>query len=328
MPGDDNGNGGGRGAIIASIGGAVLLGGILVAALVQGADRSPPDAAGDASSPPAAEATAQASEESEPLAVTTQAQETPPATDSAATQTPPEPAPTGGAVAPTIIAYKDPSLDFEVRLPPAPEGDPLIQSLKAEAEQKLLRMRPRAKTDYDDRKAQGGQAFGWEVREVWTRTATAGPLTSLAGERREYTGGAHGNLVFGSRIYDTRTDKRIEFLDMFLALKSPPPSLVVAVCEQLKAEKLARIGSETIYDEPITCNGADANIDLSNAVFALAPSDEAGRFGGVEVRFAPYDVGAYAEGAYGFTVQQQSFAHDLRAEYKDLFSGEAPPLND
>jgi hypothetical protein len=41
--------------------------------------------------------------------------------------------------------------------------------------------------------------------------------------------------------------------------------------------------------------------------------------------YEPYAVGAYAEGPYILTVQQEVFAEDLRPEFKALFGGEAPP---
>jgi hypothetical protein len=103
--------------------------------------------------------------------------------------------------------------------------------------------------------------------------------------------------------------------------------MVIAICETLKTAKMEKIKSATILDEPIVCVGSGANANTENAKLVLAPSNQQDKFGGVYVYYDPYAVGAYVEGPYILTVQQEIFAEDLRPEFKALFGGEAPAPN-
>ena len=104
------------------------------------------------------------------------------------------------------------------------------------------------------------------------------------------------------------------------------PAVVIAICEALKVEKKKRTDSETIYDEPIVCAGPNGNVKIEKAKLALAPSNQSGKFGGMQVYYEAYEVGSYAEGSYEFVVQQEVFAEDLQPEFKPLFGGTAPPI--
>jgi hypothetical protein len=54
----------------------------------------------------------------------------------------------------------------------------------------------------------------------------------------------------------------------------------------------------------------------------LEKSTEAGKAGGISVLFSPYDVGAYAEGAYTVTLTAGELAPILDETWKARFSGE------
>ena len=97
-------------------------------------------------------------------------------------------------------------------------------------------------------------------------------------------------------------------------------------CEAAKKEKLARIDSATVMDEPIVCAGPNANVKLEDGTIAIAPSTVAGKFGGIYVYFDQYAIGSYAEGPYQIVIQHDVFAEDLKPEFKDLFAGSAPAL--
>jgi hypothetical protein len=114
--------------------------------------------------------------------------------------------------------------------------------------------------------------------------------------------------------------------DILLAKASPSPAITIAICEALKTAKQARVKAATIFDEPIVCVGSSANAKTEEAKIALAPSNQPGKFGGLYVYYDPYVVGAYSEGGYRLTVQQEVLAEDLRPQFKALFGGEAPPL--
>jgi hypothetical protein len=219
-------------------------------------------------------------------------------------------------------------LVFTTSLPEAAPDDKVIAFLRRDAARYLSRMRINAEADHERRKRENASTQPWSVDIVWTQTAQAGDIVSLLGEASEYTGGAHPVSFFDTHIANRNTGEAIAFEDMLLPTRSPSPALQIAICEALKAAKLARGGTATIYDEPVACVGPGANIKPEQAMIALAPSDVADRFGGLYVYYAPYVVGPYAEGSYGLTIQQGVFAEDLRPEARALFAGTAPTLRD
>jgi hypothetical protein len=223
------------------------------------------------------------------------------------------------------ITFKDESLSFVASFPDAPPNDPVIAELQRDAEGYLASLKTNARADFDRMKKGGFEARPWDVRVHWKYSAKASDMVSLIGEASEYTGGAHPNLRFDTHIART-IGAEIAFGDMLIAKRSPSPAMTIAICEALKTAKLAKIKSATILDEPIVCVGPDANAKTDDARVVLAPSNIAGRFGGVYVYYEPYAVGAYVEGPYIITVQQEIFGEDLRPEFKSLFGGEAPVL--
>lgn len=240
--------------------------------------------------------------------------------------------PTGSAADPVAspasagdldITFADPSLIFAATFPAAPANDPVIVDLRKDAERYLISLKANARADFDRAKKAGQNPRPWDVRVRWRYTAKAGDIVSLLGEVSEYTGGAHPNQRFDTHIARA-SGGEIAFNDMLIAQRSPSPATVIAICEALKAAKVEKIKSATILDEPIVCIGPSANAKTEEARIVLAPSNELKKFGGLYAYYEPYAVGAYAEGPYVLTIQQEIFAEDLRPEFKPLFGGEPP----
>ena len=224
------------------------------------------------------------------------------------------------------ISYSDASLSFSAALPPGAETDKVLAPLRKQALEMLAEYKKNAAADFAERKRIGAMEMQWELQIEWKQLAKSGNLVSLEGTIYEFTGGAHGMGTTAGHIARTDTGEELTFQSMLIASRAPSPALTIAICEALKTEKMARIQSATIYDEPIVCAGAAANLKIEEAAFALAPSNEAGKFGGLYVFYDPYAVGSYAEGGYTLTIPQQVFAEDLKPEFKKLFGGTAPKL--
>lgn len=222
------------------------------------------------------------------------------------------------------LSFSDDSITFSAALPPGAETDPVLAPLRKQALEMLAEYKKNAAADLVERKRIGAMAMQWEVEIAWKQLARAGDIASLEGTFHEFTGGAHGMETTAGHIARIKTGEELTFQSMMMADRSPSPALTIAICEALKTEKMERIQSATIYDEPIVCAGPTSNVKVEEASFALAPSSEAGKFGGVYVFYNPYAVGSYAEGAYTLTVPQQVFAEDLKPEFKPLFAGTAP----
>jgi len=233
-------------------------------------------------------------------------------------------APASSAAA-SKIAFEDDSLSFSAAMPEGPAGDPVLTYLRKDAEGYLAMLKTNARADFNRLKKAGSKPNPWEVRIKWAYTAKAGNIVSLAGEASEYNGGAHPVLAFDTFIGRV-TGEKLEMDEMLILKRSPSPAMIIAICEALKTAKTSKIKTATIFDEPIVCAGPDANAKTDIAKIALAPSNHPDRFGGLYAYYEPYSVGAYSEGAYKLTVQQEVFAEDLKPEFKQLFAGEAPVL--
>jgi Deacetylase PdaC len=239
---------------------------------------------------------------------------------------PTPPTDTATAVSPdgASVSFTDETLAFSAALPPGPANDPILAYLRKDAQTYLAAKKAEARSAYDEFKkaGSGSPAWPWEVMITWEYTAKAGDVVSLFGSSYEFTGGAHGMTFFDTHIARTNGEKlTVEGM----MLRGLSPATVIAICETLKTEKQERIGSATIYDEPIVCAGPNNNVKIEEAKLALLPSDQPNKFGGIQVHYQAYAVGAYAEGSYSVTVQQEVFAQDLKPEFKPLFAGKAPP---
>lgn len=226
-----------------------------------------------------------------------------------------------GATGP--IAYDDESLSFAAAIPAGPANDPVLAALRQDSEGYLATMKTNARADFDRLKKAGAKGEPWEVRVQWKYTAKAGDIVSLAGVASEYNGGAHPIQHFDTHI-SRANGQELQVADMLILKRSPSPAMTIAICEALKTAKLQRIKSATIMDDPVVCAGANANAKTEDAKLALAPSNQANKFGGIYAYYEPYAVGPFSEGTYVLTVQQEIFAEDLKPEFKALFGGQAP----
>lgn len=234
-----------------------------------------------------------------------------------------EPVPHAPAVRTGPVELEADYLSFHTSMPEGAADDPVLAFLEADAKRYLDRIRPNAEADHARLRNDGTKAPPWEVDIEWEYTAKAGDIVSLAGVANEYTGGAHPTLFYDTHIARA-SGEPVNFDAMFVVGKSPSPAVQIGVCEALKAAKQARVGSATIFDDPIVCAGPDANAKTDQASIALAPSDRPGKFGGIYAFYGPYAVGPGVEGGYKLTVQQSVFAEDLKPEFKSLFEGAAP----
>lgn len=244
------------------------------------------------------------------------------------TPAPPAPSAPGEVNAPGALAFANADLEFSAALPSDPSYGPIIARLHKEAEDFLARVKVEAREGQADARANGAPAYPWEYKLDWKVLGRSGDLVSLVGSLYQFTGGAHGLGATDTRIASIKTGDELAFSDMMRFGKTPSPAVVIATCEALKAEKMARIQSATIFDEPVVCAGPSANVRLEDAKIALAPSTIEGKFGGIYVYFDAYAVGAYAEGAYALAVSHDVFSEDLKGTFKGLFDGAPLPPED
>lgn len=143
-----------------------------------------------------------------------------------------------------------------------------------------------------------------------------GRLLSLQGGDWSYSGGAHGNGSVSAVLWDKTAGRRLEPRRLFRA-GADLSALDQAVCQAIRAAKAARV-KENGWEpgEPFACFE-----DAAKDPFVLAPGDVAGKAGGLIFLYAPYALGAYAEGGYSVVVPLEAFAALLAPEWADQFAG-------
>jgi hypothetical protein len=295
---------------IAMIGAGVAIGASLLTVFIATGNRK----ADDANAPAEIVATEPADDQVAQIQFGQNGQTTPPPVPAT-----PDP---GAAVANSdgSLAFADDTIEFGAAIPPGPATDPVLTYLRTDAQAYFAKYKANALTDAEDRKKTGAPAMPWEVKIDWKYTAKAGNIVSLVGTAYEFTGGAHGMTYTDTHIARADTGEQLT-VESMLQSGAISPAIIIGVCEALKTVKLKNMGSATIYDEPITCAGANTNIKIEEAKFALAPSSEPEKFGGLFVYYDPYAVGSYSEGSYSLALPNEVFAQDLRPEYKALFGG-------
>lgn len=241
-------------------------------------------------------------------------------------QAPEPPIPGAAAVdSANPIAFADAQLEFSAALPSQDENGPIVARLRKEADDLLAKTKREASENYAEAKASGRTPMTWDYQLNWSVLARSGDFVSLVGTLYQFSGGAHGMTSTDTRLAHVKTGEQVELANVMRFGKTLSPAIVIAACEAVKKAKTDRISSPTVFDEPIVCAGPNANVKLEDASLALAPSNVAGKFGGIYAYFDPYAIGAYAEGAYEIVVQHDVFADDLKPEFKALFGGTAPP---
>lgn len=142
-----------------------------------------------------------------------------------------------------------------------------------------------------------------------------GRLLSLQGGDWFYSGGAHGNGSVSAILWDKTAGRRLEPRRLFRA-GADLSALDQAVCRGIRAAKAARVQKNGWEPgETFACFE-----DAAKDPFALAPGDVPGKAGGLIFLYAPYALGAYAEGGYGIVVPLEAFAALLAPEWADQFA--------
>lgn len=136
---------------------------------------------------------------------------------------------------------------------------------------------------------------GHYFQKRWRAHGDTGPLLSLAAQTGTFTGGAHGNSVFETLLWDRAAKRAIELAAVFTDAKAAFAAMTPAYCAELDRQRAERRGEE------LPLEGADWMTEcppLAERAAAPADSDGDGRFDRIRVLIDPYDAGPYAEGVY------------------------------
>lgn len=165
----------------------------------------------------------------------------------------------------------------------------------------------------------------WEYERGYYLNAEAGPYISLSVLNYSYTGGAHPNHRTTTILWDRAQGRRASIVELFRETK-PGSADLVKLAELIreevakeKAERGAHVTRPLAKDDWISAIKADLK---TMGAASLVPSTVEGKAAGIDFHFSAYDVGSYAEGAYGAYLSWQTLAPFLTAKARGHFAGE------
>lgn len=224
-----------------------------------------------------------------------------------------------------VVSIKTKYIEAEVVIEAALHAYPkLYQTLNAEAKKDAEASRKEAFESWKTDPALFRE-MKWSFDRNYRLRVAASPYVSVLTDTGTFTGGAHGNSLLETLLWDTITDRRAEMETLFRETQKGGPAataLAKLVHDALVEEKKKRdvpIDEETErWLEPIKADFSTLGAP------SLAPSNAAGRASGITFHFSPYGVGPYAEGSYTAFVPFSSLAPYLTDEAKKIFGGEWP----
>ncbi|MBC6983090.1 DUF3298 and DUF4163 domain-containing protein [Caulobacter sp. 17J80-11] len=245
--------------------------------------------------------------------------------DKAETSAPAQPGVASAVVTPAEAAapfsYKttSPDAQVELTLPAALKAQPdLHAQLYAAGVKDLKAFAEGAAAERSEMAEEGVSGPPYARGVAWSTSAETSKLLSLEKKEYEYAGGAHSNSAYGALIWD-KAMKRGVAPGALLRKDADFGRLDAALCAAVTRAKTERPGATPLGGEMWTCP------KWRESTFVLAPSNQAGKAGGLIFLFPPYAIGPYAEGAYEVTVPYEVFAPYLAPAYADEFAG-APVL--
>lgn len=183
-----------------------------------------------------------------------------------------------------------------------------------------------------DREAAREKGFEFQPHSLDVKWAEVGPkegrLTGYLGIYSTYTGGAHPNVSFDVLNWDREAEAFLSVPDLFTDPEQAKTIIMEALKERLLAAKNERLnGTEEERKEMLETWVEPAFQDNRSAFrnVTIARSSDPLLAGGLVYHFAPYEVGAYAEGIYEIGVPYTVFEDELKSGYADAF-GATPIL--
>ena len=165
----------------------------------------------------------------------------------------------------------------------------------------------------------------WSFERDYFFDAEAGPYISASALEYSYSGGAHPNHRTTTILWDRKRGQRVSIAELFRETKPGGPTvtaLAALIREDVAKEKRERdvpVAGDLAKDEWIAAIKSDLK---TMGAPSLVASKDRGKAAGLDFHFSPYDVGAYAEGAYLAYIPWQKLEPFLTEQARALFGGE------
>ena len=213
-----------------------------------------------------------------------------------------------------LVRYQSPTLRFRWSLAPEAALEPaLVRDLRSTA----LANRERAIRAADataEAAAKTGRPAGRPLQsewiERWVPQAETDLLLALSAQQYSFTGGAHGNLVLKSVLWDRGENRRITFLELFADPKAMLAALKPLFCNALdEARKSRRDGElgEGFADCP------------DPSAYPIVPEGE-GQIDRIRILVPPYEAGPWVEGVYEISLPAAVVRPYLLPRYNSVFT--------
>lgn len=209
-----------------------------------------------------------------------------------------------------LVRYEGPALGFRWSLAPeAALEPPLVRDMRAEA------LADRAKAIRAAEEAAAGSQPGdrkirYEWIERWKPEAETDLLLAFSAQQYSFTGGAHGNVLLRSVIWDRGAGRRVSFAELFHDPKAALAALRPVFCKALDAERAQRRGGQV---------GSSFNDCPDFAAYAIVPMGDGG-IGALRVLVPPYEAGPWSEGVYEITLDASLIRPFLAPRYAAAFT--------
>ena len=157
----------------------------------------------------------------------------------------------------------------------------------------------------------------------FVKAASVGDVISIRFFNLVHTGGAHPNYLLGGILHDRASGEDI-FPSEILS-ETGTAAMKTLLMEKLAEAKLERMSMEPQDMPAIRVEVTEVfpkEIEFWFGQVVFWPSTEADKFGGLTVRYSPYDVGSYAEGGYDLVVTSGELDNMLSERYAPMFGGE------
>lgn len=208
--------------------------------------------------------------------------------------------------------------DFEYSYP-AEAGN--VPTLRARLDNELEKERKLLKADALEARADaadnGFPYNAYSTNISWKLASALPDWLSLSRLEWTYAGGAHGNSVFGSMVWDKSKDRMVAPSSMFKSPKALTAAVREPFCKALNQQRAkkrgARVdaGSDEMFSE---C------IDPMNSSALVPVSSNRRTFDRLTFLIPPYAAGPYVEGSYEVTLPvTQAVLDAVKPEYSAVF---------
>ncbi|MGA9658776.1 MAG: DUF4163 domain-containing protein [Asticcacaulis sp.] len=223
-------------------------------------------------------------------------------------------------VAPLGFARENTDAQVSLTLPDTVKLYPDLHTrLYKEGEATLTAFMKQAHADRAEIAATGFPQPPYSHSIVWKLAAQTPRLVSMFAEEDDYQGGAHPNHTYQTVLWDRASQSLIPSGHLFVP-GADFKAINSFVCSQIEAARSKRAGT------PVSQGGSGFSCPkFDESRLVLMPSNQPDKIGAIDALYAPYDVGAYAEGPYEIRVPQSLIRGLLAPEFADQFGGEATP---